>query len=82
MKWTEPKPPTEGICFYDHVDCETPLGLIRIEWKSWKESPSHDIMINKEWIGVEYDLEKAKLIASNWLNGKWVHLTTFLNKIT
>ena len=33
--WSEPMPPSKD-CPYDHVVAETPLGPIRIEWKSWK----------------------------------------------
>jgi len=63
MNWTEPKPPTIDVSFYDHVKSETPLGELMIEWKSWKDSPSYDIMLNGDWIGVEYSLEEAKTAA-------------------
>lgn len=36
LTWSEPAPPTANVCSYDHVVAETPLGRIRIEWKSWK----------------------------------------------
>ena len=26
MNWTEHNNPIEGISFYDHISCETPLG--------------------------------------------------------
>jgi len=78
MKWTEPKEPTEGICFYDHVDCETPLGKIRIEWKSWKESPDYDIGLEGKHIGTEYDLDTAKYIAKEYLTTKHRELSELL----
>lgn len=78
MKWTEPKPPTVGICYYDHVDCDTPLGLIRIEWKSCKESPSYDIEIKDVWIGCEYSLYNAKLLARHYLENLSKELNEFL----
>ena len=40
LEWSEPRPPTKGICHYDHVVAATPLGDIRLEWKSWKECDS------------------------------------------
>lgn len=42
LEWSEPKPPTKDVCSYDHIIAATPLGEIRIEWKSWKsyDSPS------------------------------------------
>jgi hypothetical protein len=78
MNWTEPKPPTEGVCFYDHVDCETPLGRIRIEWKSWKESSDYCINLNDEYIGTEYDLDTAKYVAKEYLTTKYRELSEFL----
>jgi len=78
MNWTKPKPPTEGICFYDHVDCETPLGLIRIEWKSWKEGPDYGIDLDGKYIGTEYDLETAKYVAKEFLTIKHRELSELL----
>jgi hypothetical protein len=78
MKWTENKPPTKGISFYDHTISETPIGKIIIEWKSWKDRPSYDVMIDGEWIGVEYELTAAKDIALNFIKGKSEKLVTFL----
>jgi hypothetical protein len=78
MNWTEQKPPTEGICFYDHVNCETPLGKIRIKWKSWKESPDYGIDLDDKYIYTEYDLETAKYIAKEYLINKHCELSEFL----
>lgn len=80
MNWTEPNPPTKDVCPYDHVDCDTPLGLMRIDWKSWKESPSYDIELGDFWIGVEYDLDKAKEVAENYLISKAKELNDYLQK--
>ena len=81
MKWTEPKPPTEGVSFYDHVDCETPLGRIRIEWKSWKERPDYGIDLDGgEYIGTEYDLEDAKKTSLNYIENKYKELKKFLEE--
>ena len=78
MNWTEPKPPTRDVSFYDHTICETPLGKIIIEWKSWKESPSYDIMLDGNWIAVEYDLETAKYVAKEYILNKQRELSDFL----
>jgi hypothetical protein len=80
MKFTEPKPPTEGVSRYDHVMCDTPLGLCLIEWKGWKESDSYSISIGDEYIGEGYYLSQAKEIAKNWLIRKNQDLTIFLDK--
>ena len=79
MNWTEPKPPTEGVSREDHILCETPLGEIIIEWKGWKENPSYGVMLNHtEYLGVEYSLEEAKLVAYNYLKNKSKELLDFL----
>ena len=80
MDWTEPKPPTEGVCHYDHIRCETPLGLCSIEWKSWKDQPDYGVEIGNEYIGTEYSLEEAKNVAKEYLNTKRCELELFLNK--
>ena len=78
MNWTEPKPPTDGESCYDHVKCETPLGLIKIEWKSWKESPSYDVSLDDNWIGQEYSLKEAKKLSLDYLTVVNITLNTFL----
>jgi len=80
MNWTEPKPPTKGESYYDHTICKTPLGELKIEWKSWKDSPSYDIDLNGEWIGSEYSLEDAKKVAEKFLVNKRDELSEYLNK--
>lgn len=81
MEWTEPKPPTEGVSYYDHVLCKSPLGGFIIEWKSWKSSPSYDIMLEGEWIGCEYSLPDAKTIAFEYIIKKHEELTQYLDSI-
>jgi len=80
MNWTEPKPPTEGESYYDHVSLETPLGKIMIEWKSWKMDPSYDVELNGEWILCVYNLEEAKQDSLNYIKNKCNELTIFLEK--
>jgi len=78
MKWTEPTKATEGVSFYDHVIAETPIGRMIIEWKSWKDRPSYDVMINNDWVGVEYELEDAKAIGVEYLNNLLKKLTEYM----
>lgn len=79
MNWTEPKPPTEGVSFYDHTICETPFGKLKIEWKSWKDNDSYTVILNdNDWIGAEYDLESAKELARKYLVKKHKELSEFL----
>lgn len=80
MKWTEPKPPTRDVSFYDHVKLETPLGEIKIEWKSWKEDPSYDVMLNDEWLLCVYNLEEAKEESLNYIKNKYNELKKFLEE--
>jgi hypothetical protein len=74
MNWTEPKPPTEGVSYYDHVILRTPFGNFMIEWKGWKESPSYDIMFNNEYVGSECDLNDAKERSVEYLKQKYDEL--------
>lgn len=80
MKWTEPKPPTKGESYYDHCTSDTPLGVFKIEWKSWKDSPSYDVMLNDDWICTEYSLEDAKKLARFYIEETHRQLTEFLYK--
>ena len=81
MKWTEPTKATEGVSFYDHVIAETPIGRMIIEWKSWKDQPSYDVMINNDWVGVEYELEDAKVMGVEYLNNLLKKLTEYMQDI-
>ena len=81
MKWTEPTEGTEGVSYYDHVIAETPIGRMIIEWKSWKDQPSYDVMINNDWVGAEYDLLDAKAIGVEYLNTKLKKLTEYMQEV-
>ena len=76
--WTEPKPPTEGISYYSHVICETPLGRCLIEWKGWKKSDSYSVTIGNDYVGEGLDLEDGKKLAREWLIKKHNELSEFL----
>lgn len=80
MKWTEPTKSTEGVSFYDHVIAETPIGRMIIEWKSWKDQPSYDVMINNDWVGVEYNLDDAKQIGVDYLKEQLKKLTEYMHE--
>ena len=49
LKWSKEKPPgplSDGTtCNYTHVYVETPVGLLVISWKGWKEYPMRDCLI-------------------------------------
>jgi len=70
LKWTEPKPPTEGVCFYDHVTCNTALGECWITWKSWKEHADFDVAIDDKIVGTAFTLDEAKAMAERHLRLK------------
>lgn len=78
MNWTEPKSPTQGISYYDHVICETPLGRALIEWKDWKESDSYSLTIGNDYVGEGLDLDDAKRLAKEWLMNKYKELSMLL----
>ena len=78
MKWTEPTPPTEGISNYDHCICDTPLGIFKIEWKSWKKYDTYDISTEHEWFDFGNDLEEAKQKVLDYLTDKNKELTEYL----
>ena len=80
MKWTPNKPPTEGVSFYHHTICDTPIGKCIIEWKAWKERPDYSTTLNGVYIGTKYTLSEAKGGALLYLKGKLESLTEYLNK--
>lgn len=63
LEWSEPRPPTKDVCSYDHVVAKTPIGEIRLEWKSWKatDSPCGEMPWGEFVIGSS--LTEAKLEA-------------------
>lgn len=73
LVWTDPKKPVEGGCGYDHVEAETQFGIIRIEWKSWKEHDTFSFSMPFEIDGSPThhygsNLEEAKALAYSWYN--------------
>lgn len=79
MNWTKPNKPTQDISRYDHVICETPLGIFKIEWKGWNANDGYSLTLDdNDWIGVEYDLRSAKTLARNYLIQKHKELSAFL----
>ena len=82
LEWTEPKPPTEGISYYDHVIAQSPLGEIKIEWKSWKEfNPGYDATIGNtnDWLDCGDTLDDAKEIVFQYLKTKYEELGQILD---
>lgn len=77
MNWTEPSKATPEIP-YDHVTCETPLGLAIICWKGWKFSDSFSVEVGDTYVDVGVDLDDAKRIAKGYLIGKFTELGDFL----
>ncbi len=77
MNWTEVIDPNSENS-YSHIKCDTPLGKIYIDWKSWKTNPSFDISIDGSWIGTSYDLDESKQISKDWLTEKYNSLKSFL----
>lgn len=80
MNWTEKSNPKEGVSYYTHTICETPLGRFLIEWKDWKEDDSYSVTIGNEYIGQRYDLNEAKELAKSFLINKRDELSLFLSK--
>jgi len=77
MNWTDQTKPTVGIP-YDHVLCQTPLGIALIEWKGWKNNDTYSLSIGGDYIGESDTLEDAKERARQYLIGKSEELSSFL----
>jgi len=60
--WSEHKSPNDD-CGYDHVEAETPLGILRIEWKGWKkyDSPFCALPWDEYVCGSDLNDAKAKV---------------------
>lgn len=59
-----PKEP-DSTCGYNYCIAETPDGIHRIEWKSWKDYPGYCIYDpHIDFVGVEDTLEEAILTAN------------------
>jgi hypothetical protein len=79
MNWTEPKPPTKDVSYYNHTTLETPLGKFIIEWKSWKKYDSYSIsIIGDKYIGEGNDLEDAKARVINYMMELCQNIENFL----
>ena len=78
MKWTDPAKPIEGTSNYDHVILQTPIGVMMIEWKSWKENPDYSIDLDGVYVDTEYTLEDAKYRAKEHLERIQRELHDFL----
>lgn len=77
MKFTEKQEPNEKIR-YNHVIADTPIGIITIEWKGWKDNPDYTVFLNQEYIGDEYTLKDAKRLAFNYISKICDELEKFL----
>jgi hypothetical protein len=77
MEWTEPTRPNQE-CHYDHIECQTPLGLARIEWKGWKERDSPCVYLNGEYLDSAFDIAEAKEMIEHHLIKKRDDLVHFL----
>ena len=64
--WSEPQKPNSD-CRYDHVYWESKIfGKVYIEWKSWKDYPSYDCIVQNPDLNIivdvcEQSLQKAKI---------------------
>ena len=80
MNWSEEKLPNES-CSYNHITCDTPIGQFIIEWKGWKDLEDYVLMINGNYIGVEWDLNDAKESAKDYIIRKKTELEIYCNHI-
>lgn len=66
LEWSEPRPPAADVSHYDHVVAHTPLGEVRLEWKSWKkwDSPCGEMPWGEFVIGLTLDEAKAEAQAA------------------
>lgn len=65
LVWTDPAPPNDIDCRYDHVRADTPFGQISIEWKSWKEYDPYDVFFQDGHIESQARLDAAKAAAQS-----------------
>ena len=77
LTWSDHTAPNGG-CPYDHIEAETPLGVLRIEWKGWKKyDPAFCEMPWGETV-CENDLDEAKA----QVQGCWNRLARRVNEYT
>lgn len=79
LEWSNIQPPDEYIK-YTHTTCKTPLGEIRIEWKSWKDYPSYGFYVYETdyWIGSSITLEDAKQAVEDYIMVQYNTLKEFV----
>lgn len=80
LEWSEPRPPTKGVSPYDHAEAQTPLGVIRLEWKSWKDYDSPTFTMPWGEHLVCDDIEDAKLVAQAKWNAMVKSLAPFCSQ--
>jgi len=81
MEWSDKLSSKMGIENYNHSICETPMGMIYIEWKSWTLFYSYDVMIEGEYIGTRDSIDDAKQLAIEYLQQRVEELSEFLKVI-
>lgn len=77
MNWSQTQEPNPQIP-YDHVLLNSPLGIMIIEWKSWKENPDYDLYLNGNLLYCAGSLESAKEFAKEYLTRLRDELDKFL----
>lgn len=75
--FTEELEPSEHIR-YNHVLLETPLGVVSIEWKGWKEYDPYTIYLDGEYLKNEASLGEAKNFVVDFLYSKHKELGIFI----
>lgn len=80
MEYSTPQSPNK-FSPYNHVTAFTPLGIILIEWKGWKETPDYSITFNQEYIGTEYSLDDAKKFAFKHISDLHNKLNKFMEGV-
>lgn len=67
ITWAETAPPNDE-CTYDHTTASVPFGILRIEWKSWKDYPGYAVSFTgiEDFIGSYDTLEAAKAASEEW----------------
>lgn len=78
MEWTEHIRPNDH-CGYDHMECTTPLGVFRVEWKSWKSVLSFTLYLDDDiYITSGHDLDTIKRFARQYLEETYNELGEYL----
>jgi hypothetical protein len=67
LEWSDVHPPTKDVSHYTHTEAQTPMGIIRLEWKGWKEngdSPIAQMPWGEFVVGVDLDDAKQEVQAA------------------